>query len=73
MVVHVVQRVLDLVATGEKLFQFNGTEFRRVLCRLLTLLGHNEASQFTLKGFRADRATSLSAGAHSNGEFFYCW
>ena len=41
---HVVQRVLSLVAVGAKLFPFNGTEFRRVLCRLLTLLGHNEAS-----------------------------
>ena len=60
-VVHVVQRVLNLVASGEKLFQFNGTEFRRVLCRLFTSLGHNEASQFTLKGFRAGRAASLAA------------
>ena len=50
-VVHVVQRVLNFVATGEKMFQFNGTEFRRILCRLLTLLGHNEAGQITLKSF----------------------
>ena len=37
-VAHVAQRVLNLVAAGEKLFQFNGTEFRRVLRRLLTFL-----------------------------------
>ena len=67
-VAHVVQRVLNLVAAGEKLFQFNGTEFRRVLRRLLTFLGHNGASQFTLKDFRAGRATSLAASGHSIGE-----
>ena len=62
-----VQRVLNLVATGGKLFQFNGTEFRRVLCRLLTLLGQNETSQITLKGSRAGRATSLAASGLSIG------
>ena len=65
-VVHVVQRVLNLVTTGEKLFQFNGTESRRVPRHLLTLLGHNEASHITQKGFRAGRATSL---AHIAGEW----
>ena len=52
-VVHVLQRVLSLVAVGLELFPFNGAEFRRILCRLLTLLGHNDASQVTLKRFRA--------------------
>ena len=52
------QRVLSLVAVGVKLFPFNGTEFGRVLYRLLTLLGHHDASQVTLKSFRAGRATS---------------
>ena len=62
------QRVLSLVAVGVKLFPFNGTEFGRVLCRLLTLLGHLDASQVTLKSVRAGRATSLAAGGHSIGE-----
>ena len=56
------------MATGEKLFQFNGTEFTRVLCHLLTKLGRGEAGQFTLKDFRADRATSLAASGHTIGE-----
>ena len=63
-----VQRVLDRVATGEKLFQFNGAEFRRILCRLLTLLGHRDASHVTLKSFRAGRATCLAPNGHSIGE-----
>ena len=29
---------------------------------------HSDASQFTLKGFRAGRATSLAASVHSIGE-----
>ena len=53
---------LSLVAVGVKLFPFNGKEFRRVLCRLLTLLGHNDASQVTLKSFKAGRATSQPVG-----------
>ena len=52
-VVQVLQRVLSLVAVGVKLFPFNGTEFRLVLCRLLTLLGRNGASQVTLKMFQS--------------------
>ena len=67
-VVHVAQPVLDCVATGEKLSQFSGAEFRRILCRLLALLGHHDASHVTLKSFRAGRATSLAANGHSIGE-----
>ena len=63
-----VHRVLNLVATVVKLFQFNDTEFRRVLCRLLTFLIHNDASQFTLKDFRAGRARFLAASGNSIGE-----
>ena len=63
---NVLQRVLSLV--GMMLFFFSGTEFRRVLCRLLTLLSHNDASELTLKSFRAGRATSLAASGHSIGE-----
>ena len=67
-VVHVLQRVLSQGAVGVKLFPFNGAGFRRVLCRLLTLLGHNDASQVTLKSFRAGCATSLAASEHSIDE-----
>ena len=35
-VVQVMHCVLSLVAVGAKLFPFNGKEFRRVLCRLLS-------------------------------------
>ena len=41
-VVHVVQRVLKTV--GVKLFPFNGIEVIRDLCRLLTLLDHDDAA-----------------------------
>ena len=57
-----------VVTVGVKLFPLNGIEFRRVLCRLLILLGHNDASHVTLKSFRAGRATSLAASGHSIGE-----
>ena len=53
---------------SEALPFFNGAVFRRVLRRLLTLLGHNDASQVTPKSFRAGRATSLAASGHSIGE-----
>ena len=59
---------MSLVAVGVKLFPFHGAEFRRVLCRLLTLLEHNDASQFTLQSFRAGRATSLAASGLSIAE-----
>ena len=39
---HVLHRVLSLVAVGVKIFPFSGTEFKGSLCRLLTLLGQND-------------------------------
>ena len=37
-------------------------------CCLLSLLGHNDASEVTLKSVKAGRATSLAASGHSIDE-----
>ena len=53
---------------GDAIFPFSSVSLLKHVRRLLTLLGHSNATACTLKGFKAGRATSLAAAGVGLGE-----
>ena len=60
-VVHKLQGLLASKALGERLFDFTSYQVLKALRQTLGLLGVEGAQAFTLKAFRAGRATAMAA------------
>ena len=59
-VAHRMQPQLARAAVGSKLFSYTATQFLSILRKLLTQLSVQHAMSFTLKAFRAGKATALA-------------
>ena len=63
-VVHRLQPVLEKLCPGALVFGFSAYEFHSILKKFLAMLAVDGAESFTLKAFRAGKATALAeAGA----------
>ena len=60
-VVHVLQRRLAEMPVGARLFPFTASQVQRSLRQTLGLLSVEHSGEFTLKAFRAGRATAMAA------------
>jgi len=65
--VHRVVAYLKASRVGKRLFSFSSSEFTRTLRRFLTLALAPNPAAFTLKAFRAGRATEMAAQGNSLG------
>ena len=66
-VVHVIQRLLRRTGIGCRLFTYSAFSFLKEVQSTLPLLQVPGAGRFTLKAFRAGRATSLAKSGHPIG------
>ena len=67
-VVHRVQRYLPLLEDGSRLWDFTPAQTVQTLRRVLGLLSVKSSQSYTLKSFRAGRATELAAQGRSIGD-----
>ena len=63
--VHVMKPLLDQTQPGSRLWAFSGAQFLRMLRRALQLLGVAQGQAYTLKAFRAGRATEMAKDGES--------
>ena len=67
-VAHRLQPLLAQKLVGTKLFSYTATQFLSVLRKLLTQLSVQHSSSFTLKAFRAGKATALAISGAPLGQ-----
>ena len=67
-VAHRLQPLLAQKLVGTKLFSYTATQFLSVLRKLLTQLSAQHSSSFTLKAFRAGKATALAISGAPLGQ-----
>ena len=66
--VHRIGPYLATLCAGQPLWPFSAAQFGSWLQRVLTLLSVEGATQFTLKAFRAGKATALAEAGCSIGD-----